>query len=157
MYQKIIVPLDGSELAECVLPHVSTVVKGCDRSAEVLFVQAVKPLTIPYGRGEAKVTSIEQLQEFEVHNQTDAEKYLGEIVARFRKEGVNARAEVIHGRAAEEIGEFISKNDADLVIIASHGRSGVSRLLWGSVTDRLLHSVCVPVLVVRAPGCVPNL
>jgi nucleotide-binding universal stress UspA family protein len=45
-------------------------------------------------------------------------------------------------------------NDFDLIIIATHGRSGVSRWVWGSVAERILRSACVPVLMVRAPGCV---
>jgi nucleotide-binding universal stress UspA family protein len=45
----------------------------------------------------------------------------------------------------------------DLIIIATHGRSGVSRWVWGSVADRILRSSCVPVLMVRAPGCVPGI
>ncbi|MFC1912203.1 universal stress protein [Chloroflexota bacterium] len=157
MYQKIVVPLDGSKLAECVLPHTRTLLKACDGSAEVLFVQAVKPLVIPYGRGETKVASMEQLQAFGVHNKADAEKYLKEIVTRFRKEDINARAEIIYGRAAEALSDFIAQNNIDLVIMATHGRSGVSRWVWGSVADRLLSSVCAPIFLVRAPDCVPGL
>jgi nucleotide-binding universal stress UspA family protein len=157
MYKKIVVPLDGSKLAECVFPHVKAMIKACDGSPEVLFVQAVEPLAIPYGRGGTMVTSIEQLKAFEAHNQADAEKYLAKTVARFKKDGINARAEVIYGRAAEALSDFIARNNIDLVIIATHGRSGVSRWVWGSVTDRLLRSICVPVFIVRAPGCVPGI
>lgn len=152
MYKKIMVPLDGSKLAECVLPHVETVIKGCE-ATQVLLVRAVEPITIPYGREAVKITSIEQLTAFETHNKLDAEKYLKEIVDRLRKAGVNAKAEVIFGKAAEALSDFATKNDIDLVIIASHGRSGISRWVWGSVADRLLRSICVPVLMVRAPGC----
>jgi nucleotide-binding universal stress UspA family protein len=100
---------------------------------------------------------MEQLKAFETHNKVEAEKYLKEIVAQLAKVGVNAKAEVIYGKAAEVLGDFASKNDFDLVIIATHGRSGISRWVWGSVADRVLRSVCVPVLMVRAPGCVPGI
>jgi len=156
MYKKIVVPLDGSELAECVFPHLETIVKGC-QSPEVIVVRTVEPLTVPYGREVAQFTSLEQVEAFETHQKVDAEKYLKEVVARLKKNGVNARAEVVYGKAGESLGDYVTKNDVDLVIIATHGRSGVSRWVWGSVADRLLRSVSVPVLMVRAPGCAPGI
>jgi nucleotide-binding universal stress UspA family protein len=156
MYKKIMVPLDGSKLAECVLPHLETIVKGCD-SPEVIVVRAVEPLSVPYGREVAQFTSLEQVKAFETHQKVDAEKYLKEIVARLKKTGIKAKAEVIYGKAGEVLSDYANKNDVDLVVVATHGRSGVSRWAWGSVADRLVRSVCVPVLMVRAPGCVPGI
>ena len=152
VYKKIMVPLDGSKLAECVLPHVESLAKGCE-SPQLLFVRAVEPITIPYGIETAKITSLEQLTAFETHKKLEAEKYLNKIIDLFRKTGVNARAEVIFGKAAEALSDFASKNDIDLVVIASHGRSGISRWILGSVAERLLRSLSVPVLMIRAPGC----
>jgi nucleotide-binding universal stress UspA family protein len=156
MYKKIMLPLDGSKLAECVFPHLETVIKGCE-SPEVIVVQAVEPLSVPYGREVSQFTSLEQVKTFETHQKAEAEKYLKEIVARLRKTGVNAKADVIYGKAGEALSDYATKNDVDLVIIATHGRSGISRWVWGSVADRLVRSVCVPVLMVRAPGCVPGI
>ncbi len=149
----ILVPLDGSELAECVLPHVETVAKGCG-SPEVLLVQAVEPIVVPYGRGTAEITSMEKLKEFGIHNKVEAEKYLKATVARLGKAGINAEGVVVYGKAAEALVDFANKNKVDLVVIATHGRSGISRWVWGSVADRLLRSICVPVFMVRVPGCV---
>lgn len=156
MYKKIMVPLDGSKLAECVLPHLETIIKGCE-SPEVILVQAVEPISIPYGREISEFTSLEQVKAFETHQKVEAEKYLKEIVARLGKTGVNARADVIYGKAGEALSDYATKNDIDLVIIATHGRSGISRWVWGSVADRLARSTCAPVLLVRAPGCVPGI
>jgi nucleotide-binding universal stress UspA family protein len=156
MYKKIMVPLDGSELAECVFPHLETIVKACE-SPEVIVVQAVEPLSVPYGREVLQLASLEQVKAFETHQKADAEKYLKEVVARLKKTGINARADVIYGRAGESLSDYATNNDVDLVIIATHGRSGISRWVWGSVADRLVRSVCVPVLMVRAPGCVPGI
>jgi len=155
MYKKIMVPLDGSKLAECVFPHLETIIKGCE-SPEVIVVQAVEPLSVPYGREVLQFTSLEQVKAFETHQKVEAEKYLKEIVARLEKTGVNVKADVIYGKAGESLSDYANKNDVDLVIIATHGRSGISRWVWGSVADRLVRSVCVPVLMVRAPGSVPG-
>ncbi len=157
MYKKIMVPVDGSKLAECVFPHLETVIKGCGSPPEVIVVQAVEPLSVPYGREVSQFTSLEQVQAFETHQKKEAEQYLKEIVARLKKTGINAKADVIYGKAGQVLSDYANKNDVDLVIIATHGRSGVSRWVWGSVADRLLRSVCVPVLMVRAPGCVPGI
>jgi len=156
MYKKIMVPLDGSKLAECVFPHLETIVKGCE-SPEVIVVQAVEPLSVPYGREVSQFASLEQVKAFETHQKVEAEKYLKEIVARLRKTGINAKADVIYGKASEALSDYATKNDVDLVIVATHGRSGISRWVWGSVADRLVRSVRVPVLMVRAPGCVPSI
>ena len=153
MYKKIMVPLDGSKLAECVLPHLETVVRASKPTPEVLLVQAVEPIAIPYGREVAEITSMEQLKAFETHNKVEAEKYLKHIVAQLETAGINAKADVIYGKAAEVLGDYASRSHADLVIIATHGRSGVNRWVWGSVADRLLRSVSIPVLMIRAPGC----
>jgi nucleotide-binding universal stress UspA family protein len=154
MYKKIMVPLDGSKLAECVFPHLETIVKGC-KSPEVIIVQAVEPLSVPYGREVAQFTSLEQVKAFETHQKVEAEKYLKEIVARLRKTGVNARADVIYGKAGDALSDYTTKNEVDLVIITTHGRSGISHRLWGGVAGRLVRSVSVPVLVVRASEGVP--
>ena len=66
------------------------------------------------------------------------------------------RSEVVTGRAADNLADFAAKNEVDLIIIATHGRSGISRWIWGSVADRILHSSSVPVLIVRPPGCEPK-
>jgi nucleotide-binding universal stress UspA family protein len=152
MYKKIMVPLDGSKLAECVFPHLEIVIRGCE-SPQVLFVQVVEPIAIPYGKEAAKLTSVEELTAFEAHNKSDAEKYLKGIVDHFRQTGTNAKAEVIFGKASEVLKDFAMKNGIDLVIIASHGRSGISRLVWGSVAESLLRSLCIPILMARVPGC----
>jgi nucleotide-binding universal stress UspA family protein len=152
MYKKIMVPLDGSKLAECVFPHLDTILKGC-YPTEVLFVQVVDPIAIPYGTETTKIKSIEDLKTFESHNKSDAEKYLKGIVDRYKQSGINAKGEVLFGKATEALKNFALKNGVDLVIIATHGRSGVSQLVWGSVAESLLRSLCLPVLMSRAPGC----
>jgi nucleotide-binding universal stress UspA family protein len=156
MYKKIMVPLDGSELAECVLPHVETIARGCG-TAQVVLIQAVEPLSIPYGREISQLKSIEQATAFESHNRVEAETYLKSVADNLNASGIKTSIEVLHGKAAEAMSDYVTKNGIDLVVIATHGRSGVSRWVWGSVADRLLRSVCVPVLMIRAPGCIPGL
>jgi nucleotide-binding universal stress UspA family protein len=82
-----------------------------------------------------------------------AGKYLDDLISKLKYKGVNMQSEVLFGHAAASLTDYAEKNDFDLIIIATHGRSGVSRWVWGSVADRILRSSQVPVLMVRAPGC----
>jgi len=153
MYKKILVPLDGSELAECVLPHVESIAKGCGVETVVLLrvINTYVPSAV-----EAYFPE-DQKKEMDKKAEVAAGTYLDEIGARIKLDGVNLQKQTITGRPGDVIGEYASKNGVDLITIATHGRSGVSRWAWGSVADRLLRSSCVPVLMVRAPGCVPNI
>jgi len=153
MYKKILVPLDGSELAECVLPHVESIASGCGVES-VIFLRVIDsyvPSTV-----EAYITK-EQRREADERAETVVREYLDQVVSRVQLDGVEIQKQLITGRTSESIAEYATKNDADLVIIATHGRSGISRWVWGSVADRILRSACVPVLMVRAPGCVPGI
>jgi nucleotide-binding universal stress UspA family protein len=153
MYKKILVPLDGSELAECVLPHVESIAKGCGVGS-VVFVRALDTY-VPSGTYAYVSESLRK--EIEENNEKAAREYLDEVAGRINLGGIEVQKQLITGRAAESIAEYATKNDVDLIAIATHGRSGVSRWAWGSVADRVLRSACVPVLMVRAPGCVPGI
>ena len=151
MYKTLVVPLDGSKLAECVLPHVETLAKGCDVE-NIIFLRMVEPFTRVVG----EVFSQEQIKRINSEMISEAEGYLQTLLKGLRYNGVKTKSEVIVGRPAEGIAEYATKANADLIIIATHGHSGLSRWVWGSVADRTLRSSCVPVLMVRAPGCIPG-
>ncbi len=157
MYKKILVPLDGSELAECVLPHVESIAKGCGVET-VMLVRVAEPIRIPVSDAEGSFYSAKLWQQMESDSRAAAENYLNQLMNRVKYDGINFQSKVLTGgQAADMIGEYATKNEADLIVIATHGRSGVSRWVWGSVADRVLRSACVPVLMVRAPGCVPGI
>ena len=162
MYKKIMVPLDGSPLAECVLPHVESIVKGCN-AAEVVFVRVIEPIHLPAGGGSdsgyifSKEEAARIRKETESQNKSLAKKYLDGLIRQKKYPGVKMTVEVLEGNPAHTLAEYAEKNQFDLLVIATHGRSGVSRWVWGSVADRILRSACVPILMVRAPGCVPGI
>jgi len=141
MYRKIAVPLDGSALAECVLPHVKAIARGCG-IREVVLLRAIEPLpvedSVDWNHGAAEKTIIKV-----------TEDYFARIQADLSKEGLTVRCEVLTGKAGEAITEFVERNDIDLIAIATHGRSGITRWAFGSVADKLVRSSSVPVLVVR--------
>jgi nucleotide-binding universal stress UspA family protein len=84
--------------------------------------------------------------------QESARRYLDELASRLERDGTEFKVEVLWGRVAERLVDFAAENQVDLVLIATHGRSGVSRWVRGSIADRILRSCHAPVLMVRAPG-----
>ncbi len=155
MYKNILVPLDGSELAECVLPHVESIAKGSGVQ-NVVFLRVIEPFHMPSG-GDGASFSDEDMKRMNSENKAAAENYLSQLVNRTEYGGVTVQSETISGKAAESIADYATRNTVDLIAIATHGRSGVSRWVWGSVADRVLRSACVPVLMIRAPGCIPGI
>ncbi len=151
MYKKIMVPLDGSKLAECVLPHVAAIAQGCGVTA-VVFVRAVEPMKTAGAEGMDAI----DVGKWEAKGRVAAETYIKNAAAAANYAGVSVEGKVIPGKAAEALADYATKNGVDLIVMATHGRSGISRWTWGSVADKLLRSACAPVLLIRAPGCVPG-
>ena len=149
MYKKIMVPLDGSELAECVLPHVEAFIKGFNIS-EVILARVVEPEALPY-RGEGAIDP-ELMAQRDADRKSSAKDYLNQIGERLKHEGTAVHAEVIVGRVTEGLADYAERSDIDLFIMATHGRSGITRWVMGSVAEKLLRSASVPVFMVRAPG-----
>lgn len=156
MYKKIVVPLDGSKLAESVLPHVESIAKGC--STEEVTLVSVTERIIGLGQKTIihtteTIPAVEPVVRMPVavgKMQEQAERYLNRIAKRLDKKGIKVRTEVLLGDPAYEIASFAEENGGDLIIMASHGRSGVSRWTHGSVADRVFRVSKVPVLMVRA-------
>ena len=155
MYKKILVPLDGSDLAECVLPHdVESIAKGCGVE-EVVLLRVVEPFhQICDFEG---CLSKETMDSIDADSKATADSYLNQLVKRIQYDGVSVKPEIITGTPAESIADYASKKSMGLIAIATHGRSGIGRWSWGSVAERVLRSACVPILLVRAPGCVPEI
>jgi nucleotide-binding universal stress UspA family protein len=155
MYQHIMVPLDGSELAECVLPHVVMLAKGY-QIPKITLIRVVTPLKLysglDYGGFEASLSG-KQIQQLEDDNIKIATEYLAKQVSRLTAQEINVEAKVVFGMVSDELATFAEKNKVDLIIIATHGRSGISRWVWGSVADKILKTSKVPVLMVRPDSC----
>jgi nucleotide-binding universal stress UspA family protein len=158
MYKKILVPMDGSELAESVLPHVESVAKGCE-GASVVFIRAVEPVNLPaaVAAGGSPIVAGGEIAGFEQtvyeSSMKEAKDYLGNLLLAGSLQGIHADVRVVEGRPAETIARYAEENAFDLIILSTHGRSGLSRLVWGSTADKLLQLTCLPLMMIRAPGC----
>ena len=150
MYKMILVPLDGSDLAEMVLPHVEKLAKATEKSAQVVLLEVVEPpRTVMAGYGGEAVGQAAILAEQAAEAcKQEAEEYLAETEKRLKAKGLDVRSELKIGSAGDEILEFAANNPVDLIAMASHGRSGISRWAYGSVASKVLRGIATPILVV---------
>ncbi|MFC1987772.1 universal stress protein [Chloroflexota bacterium] len=143
MYKNMLVPLDGSELAEVVFTYAKEFAARFDLKVVLLFVSPPRQSEfVPMHR-----SYIEHAAEIVSSQTHEVQKRIG------IKEGgkvVEARGELVTGYPPEEILRYAEKNDIDLILMATHGRSGIKRWTMGSVADKVLRSSKVPVLLVRA-------
>jgi len=136
-------------------PHLENLAKGC-QVENISLVRVVEPVS-PMVMGEYGGLSAKQIERIESELTSEAETYLQQRAQELKFNGVKTEWKVLSGMTAEAIAQHAVQAGADLIVISTHGRSGVSRWVWGSVADRVLRSSCVPVLMVRAPGCVPGI
>lgn len=142
MYKRVLVPLDGSRLAEAVLPFIEQIAGPLD--LEVILLRVV-PLSALEG-----VTLAGTVPGAEpVVRELDAQGYLEPLVGAFRAKGVRAGARVRIGQPATEIAAAAKELDADLIAMTTHGRTGLGRLLFGSVAEAVLRSAPIPVFLMR--------
>jgi len=154
MYNKILVPLDGSKLAECVLPHVERIATGCG-TEQVILVSVTERITGYRVMDDPSQPLGERLVPEAVGKQEkQAQRYLGKIAKALEAKGIKVLTEVLLGKPAEEITLYAANQGFDLIIIASHGRSGLSRWTHGSVADKVFRASHAPILMVKAPGYV---
>lgn len=142
MLQRILVGLDGSPLAETVLPYVRTLSKGL-RAEVTLFHVVHVPEEL---RKAERHPTLEQLIQ---RAEPQALDYLRKMEQQLTSVGVKARSVVDVGDAAVEIVEYADRERMDLIALATHGRSGVQRWLYGSVAETVLHTTRTPVLLIR--------
>jgi nucleotide-binding universal stress UspA family protein len=145
MATRILVPLDGSPLAEQALPCAMTLAQGL--GAELVLLSVV---SIPSDTRE--ILDNDEVEASALVNQlvAKAEDYLGRVAQRLEEAGLEAHHVVQHGPAAETIVDYAEQMDVKQIVMATHGYTGIRRWTHGSVAERVLQSAVVPVLMVRA-------
>jgi nucleotide-binding universal stress UspA family protein len=153
MYGKVLVPLDGSELAECALTHVKNLLK--EGSAREMTLLNVVKVDVPWAdMYEGVYDSHFDIDAIRVPLVSAAEKYLADVKARLASEGITVKTDWVEAvRPAYAITEYAQKNGMNLIVMATHGYTGMKRMLLGSVASGVLHMSPVPVLLIRPESC----
>jgi nucleotide-binding universal stress UspA family protein len=145
MYKTIVVPLDGSKRAESILPHAESLARCL--GARIVLLQVVEP-------NVAMITPYDMVP---YYDPKEAERLLGEsrgyLIAKeseLRAQGIDVKAVVESGPVVTVILDVAEREQADLIAMASHGRSGLGRVFYGSVAAGILHKADRPLLLIRA-------
>ncbi len=143
MYDRILVPTDGSDAMETVIAHAVELAAAHDATLHSLYVANTASLSdIPMDAGWESVThALER----------EGQRAVSVIERAADEAGVAFESEIREGAPAKEIIRYAEEDDCDVIIMGTHGRSGVDRLLLGSVAEKVVRSSPVPVLTVRIP------
>jgi len=151
MEQRILMPLDGSEVGEAALPLVEDLVSKLSPEAkvEIVLLQVVSSLPHLVVAGEAGLQIPFTEQELEI-NRRKALDYLEEAAKGLKGKGAVVKIRVEMGSPADEIIRVADEIDVHLIAMSTHGRTGISRWAFGSITDRVLRGAKQPILLIRA-------
>jgi nucleotide-binding universal stress UspA family protein len=182
-YNKVIVPLDGSKLAESVLPHVEKIAKGC-AIPQVILVTVTEPVRVKTPKGErlerlptwhsspvlfygsvtsywggsqgvpggVVPTSIMDLPVTIGKMAKTGYNYLAKIAGDLEKKGVQVTVAVLIGNIAEEITHFAQEEKADLIVMASRGKTSLRRWDVGNAAEKVFRATDIPILLVKPPA-----
>jgi nucleotide-binding universal stress UspA family protein len=146
LVKRILVPLDGSDVGEAALPWAVELAQQLE--AELILYQVVKHVMVLATEGAAM--SSEMYEEEEKFRRAAAKAYLEDIGKSALEKGLSISHALGSGPPADQIIDYAEANEIDLIAMSTHGRSGISRWVFGSVTDKVLHSGNTAVLTVRA-------
>lgn len=151
MYEEIVVPLDGSGLSKAALPHARELTKAFGAHLTLLFVVELPSKAYFWATDAYTIEAAESATEWDrKRNLEMAEHFLSQARDELKAEGVDAECRTVEGDPGAEICDCARALNADLIVMSTHGRSGVQRWVYGSVAEKVLRGADVPVLLVRA-------
>jgi nucleotide-binding universal stress UspA family protein len=145
MYTRILVPLDGSPRAERILPHVEALAQKF--GAKLVLVRVVEPIHIGVAPHELGGLYIPEVAE---HLVQEAKTYLNSLQSQLRAKQIEAKTVIESGPVVSTLLAVADRENVDLIALASHGRTGLARVFYGSVAAGLLNQTDRPVLLIRA-------
>ena len=156
MFERIVVPLDGSRLSTQAIPYATEV--GKRFGSEIILVRVISPddlAPVPEVQGMDNYNSTDLIQKEEtdeVDNAAYAKRYLTNWSQSLKSQGVKASYEVLVGNPATAIMLLAKNQQASLIVMMSHGKGAFRRAIIGSVADEILRHSSIPVLIIRMPN-----
>lgn len=138
MYQRILVPLEHSDADETILAHVRALARSC--KAQLVLIHVADGWV---------ARNIEPLELRESEEMRDDRRYLEEVAARLRRDGLDVESVLAAGEPADEIAAAAEREKCDLIAMATHGHRGLADVVRGTVASEVRHRTFVPVLMVR--------
>ncbi len=145
--RKILVPLDGSQFAEGVIPYVEGLAKGMD--SEVILITANEPLQVPDIVRHTAGFDGEKYEELTVRMEKQAKRYLSKKESALRDKGVNVSSTSLWGQPTQTILQYAEDNSVSLIVLSTHGFSGITKWAYGSIAAKIIERASRPVLMIR--------
>ena len=149
MFEKILVCLDGSKLAEQILPYAVEQAKRFNSKIVLLQAYLVPSTELAAATQGAPAAAPQVLQQEEQRLQKEATDYLEEVADPLRENGLDVACVVLNGIAGDVIVGYAQNEPVDLIALATHGHSGLGRIVFGSVADHVLRESGLPILVIK--------
>jgi nucleotide-binding universal stress UspA family protein len=147
MYKRILVPLDGSARAEAIMPHVEGLAR-CF-GATLILLQVIEPAPVILDPQDLQAAAF--VDEMSIREE-EARKYLAARQAALQSAGVASETRLARGPVVQTINSLADSETVDLIAMASHGRTGLAQVFFGSVALGVLHHATRPLLLVRSDG-----
>ena len=154
MLKRILVCLDGSELAEQILPYAIKEAKCC--KSQLILLQVVTPaptealsVASAYASAEKVAEEIQKEEEKTRREENEARAYLECVAQSLREKGLDVELVAVRGKAGEAIVSYADNNRIDLIALATHGRSGLGSAIFGSVANYVLRESGLPILLIK--------
>jgi nucleotide-binding universal stress UspA family protein len=151
MYSQILVPLDGSEASERAVSHGQSLAQSFSATVHLLnVITRPEELGVTYAGDNLELLehARDLAEEVQKARLAQSEQYLAQVASPLRDAGLSVETAVLEGGAPENIAQYAREKNIDLIVMSTRGRGGVGRLLLGSVTDRVIRSIRLPVLAV---------
>jgi len=145
MFEKILVCLDGSPLAEEILPYAKEVARRFGSRIVLLEVTAPPSAVVESTTGYYSAPTVAELQ----RKEEEAEAYLEGVERAIQEDGLEAESITLPGSPGKMIVSYAEESGSGLIALGTHGRSGLKRLAFGSVAEQVLRESGLPVLVIR--------
>ena len=147
-FGRVLVPLDGSEFAEDALNRGVEAISASDQQPALHLVRVVEMPVISMP-GPDVALDYGLVAEYTDAIKEEAGQYLKRMTETLRARGIDVTSEVLEGNVADAILDSAKRNKSDIIVMSTHGRGGISRLFFGSVAEKVLHSSELPLLLVR--------
>lgn len=143
-YQKVLVPLDGSGWSQRAVPHATAIARA--NSAELILLHVFRPPMSEYTDQLSLAGQDSQIQ----HMREQMKRYLIGLRSELRREQITVRTHMIEGASvAHLVCDYVQSEGVDLVVMSTHGRSGLAQFLFGSVANQIMQCLKAPVLLIH--------
>ena len=149
--RKVLIPLDGSKLNESVISLIQAFISQFgDKRSEIILLSVYEPSSIRSSHSVVKSEAVRAASVNSFKHRREVNQYLSDLAEQVRNDGFNVSTKLIIGKPAEKIREQAHESGVSLIAMVTHGRSGITKMAYGSIAEAVVRNSSIPVLLIRA-------